>query len=138
MVVKAGILADARYEDGLPVAQVASWNEFGTRNIPARPFMARAKAFIEGGALDRKIEQIGYSRSWGEPEEDDVGEFLRDAIKAAIISTNYAPNAPSTIAKKGHANQLIDTQLMLDSIQYEVVIEAQPASVETGGRRSFR
>ena len=29
-----GFFDSARYSDGTPVAAVAAWNEFGTRNIP--------------------------------------------------------------------------------------------------------
>ena len=36
---KVGWFETARYENGLPVAQAAQWNEFGTSTAPARPFM---------------------------------------------------------------------------------------------------
>ena len=32
---------DSEYEDGMPVAQVAVWNEFGTERTPERPFMRK-------------------------------------------------------------------------------------------------
>jgi len=36
--VRVGIFESAKYEDGTPVAAVAFWNEYGTANIPPRPF----------------------------------------------------------------------------------------------------
>ena len=47
--VKVGFFSTARYEDGTPVAAVAAWNEFGTKNIPERPFFRRAIAEMEDG-----------------------------------------------------------------------------------------
>lgn len=37
--VKVGFFEEDRYDDGMPVAQVAAYNEFGTRFHPERPFM---------------------------------------------------------------------------------------------------
>ena len=36
--IRLGFLADAKYQNGTPVASVAMWNEFGTRRRAARPF----------------------------------------------------------------------------------------------------
>lgn len=36
---QAGWFESARYDDGVPVAQVAIYNEYGTSRIPPRPFM---------------------------------------------------------------------------------------------------
>ena len=32
--VQVGFFSTAKYQDGTPVAAVAAWNEFGTKNIP--------------------------------------------------------------------------------------------------------
>lgn len=36
---QVGWFESARYDDGVPVAQVAIYNEYGTSRIPPRPFM---------------------------------------------------------------------------------------------------
>ncbi len=36
---QAGWFESARYDDGIPVARVAIYNEYGTSRIPPRPFM---------------------------------------------------------------------------------------------------
>ena len=41
---RAGWFENAKYENGVSVAQVAMWQEFGTGKIPPRPFMRVAVA----------------------------------------------------------------------------------------------
>lgn len=50
-----------------------------------------------------------------------MGEVIAGQLRASIIAMNSPPNAPSTIRKKGSAKPLVDTGLMLNSVDYEVV-----------------
>ncbi|MFJ4352729.1 hypothetical protein ACIPZ5_17720 [Pseudomonas sp. NPDC089428] len=113
---------DGAYDDGMPVAQVAAMNEFGTRFHPDRPFMqetlqekrhaivamliqaARATVLNRGGA--RSIMQL-------------LGKMLTDEIKITI--SNYpGHNSPSTIARKGFDRPLYDTGKMLESVKFRL------------------
>ena len=38
-ILTAGFYEGSLYDDGKHIAQVAFWNEFGTENIPPRPFL---------------------------------------------------------------------------------------------------
>ena len=70
--VAVGFFADAKYQDGTPVAAVAAWNEFGTKNIPERPFFRNALAESERGVSNILAKGIDTKRWWwttGSPEE---------------------------------------------------------------------
>ena len=57
--VAVGFFSDAKYQDGTPVAAVAAWNEFGTKNIPERPFFRQAIAGMEDGIANIIKARIG-------------------------------------------------------------------------------
>ena len=110
------------YEDGVTVAQVAAWNEFGTRNMPSRPFMRdtvnlnkaevkrtfdeAAKAILNGSTEDRELEKIGV--------------LAKAMMQKQITDGGYAPDAPSTVRKKGSSHPLIDTGQMRQSVNYVI------------------
>ncbi len=114
-----------KYPDGTPVVLVAAVNNFGSasRGIPARPFMQLgqepalkavepiAKALVpllnEG-----KLTIADMLEDMGAPA---VAEF-----KQAITDLKTPANAPSTIARKGSSNPLVDTGLLRSSLTYAV------------------
>lgn len=127
--VNVGWFSDQKYssdEDGksidLPIAKVARWNEFGTKaGIPARPFMTRSIFNNE----KKWIEQLRTLVQRAIDEDKDIdealksfGEFAKGDIQATILAGGFAPNAKSTIRRKGAGKQpLIDTGVMISSIQ---------------------
>jgi hypothetical protein len=50
-----------------------------------------------------------------------IGERLQKLVRAKIKSNVPPPNAPSTIKRKGSARTLIDTKLLLESINFKVL-----------------
>lgn len=132
-VIKAGVLESAgNGKNGVSIPFYASCNEYGTygsgsewQRIPARPFMGRtadeqkmwrtpitqAVDRIIGkanGTVDVKLELMS------------VGEKMKKDIKNNIGQNKYTPLAPSTVARKGHNIQLMDTGALYDAIDYEV------------------
>lgn len=123
--VKVGILGSAGAHDGgTSIVDVAVFNEFGTETAPARPFMRRtadenedkvrghARALVRGvmsGLIrpDQVLDRLGL---WYQAR---VRETIRNAFRWA------APNAPSTIRRKGSSKPLIDTGRMLGAVNYE-------------------
>ena len=111
------------YEDGTPVAQVAIWQEFGTVNIPSRPFMRTA---IRNSKLKLTVEATKeFNRQLKGPCSARTifnveGAVLRDAVIHEIDAGHYTPNAPATVAKKGFNHPLLDTGKMRDSTTYKV------------------
>ena len=128
--IKAGVLSSAGTEkNGKPIAQVAAWNEYGTKASASRPWDVPARPFLSMTTDEKKGWQTKTTQcvdnivSGAEvmAELNAVGETMKKDIKNIIgQSGKFVPLAPSTIAKKGHSIPLMDTGSMYDSIDYEV------------------
>ena len=120
--VVAGIQAGP-VNDGLQVAEYAAWNEFGTRNIPARPFMRnyvdnntdRLIRFMANG-----VTQVALGNATTSGLLNALGLEMQNGIKKSINGGDFAPNAPYTVQKKGSNKPLIDTGVMLNSVTYAI------------------
>ncbi|ASN59832.1 hypothetical protein CG419_03970 [Latilactobacillus curvatus] len=100
-------------------AKKAMWNEYGTANMPARPFLRNTLYEHErewGVFIGPKITAVIDGGSF------DIGPVLGpkmvSSIKSTIDAGGFAPLAPATIAKKGHSKPLIDTGDMYGSITW--------------------
>ncbi len=98
-----------------------------SRNIPARPVIKPALAEADTAWQMRMLMIDAALAVFLEGDKDaalasfeKAGMVGRDACKAYITSGKLAPNAPSTIRRKGSSNPLIDTGAMYNSITYEV------------------
>lgn len=124
--LRVGFLESATYpgETGkkkLHVAQVAFWNIKGTIRTPARDFMGdmvRKKSPRWGASLGRILKRVNYD---AEKALALMGEGISDQMRESIRNWQAPPNAPSTIAKKGFNKPLIETAVMLRSVDYQVV-----------------
>ena len=122
---KAGYFANDRgkepYEGPNPptLEEVALWNEFGTERIPSRPFLRNSqnKAIKRG----ERIVQVRIEEN-ADVEQicKDLGLMLQDEIKDQITHGTFAPNAPSTIKRKGSSHPLIDTGNLRQSVHWGV------------------
>ena len=119
--VEVGFFPESRYDDGTPVAAVAAWNEFGTDSIPERPFFRRAIADMEDGLA--KVVDTGLDRETLVIDRrlaDKIGSYAADKVKESIEALVEPPNAPSTIARKGSSNPLIDTRTMKNAATWKL------------------
>lgn len=80
---QAGWFESARYDDGVPVAQVAIYNEYGTSRIPPRPFM-RPTAESQNGEWARTTGKV-------------VSQVLRGKMSAEQGMTLVAQKAAGDI-----------------------------------------
>ena len=121
--VNVGWFEDQTYEDGLPIAKVARWNEFGTKaGIPQRPFMRRTmmkheKEWIETlkTIVQREIDKdknINIDKALKK-----FGEIVKGDMQETILNSGFVKNAPATVKKKGFDMPLVDTGIMISSIQ---------------------
>ena len=122
--VNVGWFEDQKYDDGLPVAKVARWNEFGTKaGIPERPFMRRTMMRHEQEWVE--ILKTLVQREIDKEKNVDIdkalkkfGEIVLGDIQATILEGGFTKNAESTIRRKGAGlPPLIDTGVMISSIQ---------------------
>jgi len=120
--LRVGFLENATYPDGTPVAMVAAVNEFGapSRGQPPRPFFRNA---IRDHAPEwpDQIEALVASTDYDAATVlGQMGEMIAGEIRQSITDTNEPPLAPSTIKRKGHEKPLVDSGVMLGSVDYEV------------------
>lgn len=123
--VKVGFLEGATYPagsstPGLPVAQVAFWNEFGTRRAPPRPFFrgAIAKHSSEWGA--DLAAYLKTTKLDGRAALGLLGTTIKDQIVTSIVDTTAPALAESTVKRKGFDKPLIDTGVMQRSVDFVV------------------
>lgn len=117
--LEVGFFEVSKYDNGVYVASVASFNEYGTANIPPRPFFRNAVAKnsnkwndILTNELRNSVDvELAYHR---------VGEVAKGDIVESIMQTNTPPNSPLTIAKKKSSKPLVDTSFMRSSVNYKV------------------
>lgn len=121
--VRVGVLEGSKYPDGTNVAQVAFWNEYGTRTSPPRPFIRdtiknEKQAWV---ALATKAIRMGYTV---EHMLGLVGAQMQTDIQHSIMTWTSPPNSAYTVAKKKFNAPLRDSLLMHDSIKFEVSDES--------------
>jgi hypothetical protein len=115
-----GFLEGATYPDGTSVALVAAVNNYGSADIPARPFFTRmVKEGQEHWADD--IGKLLPLHDYDARETLDLmGEKLKGELVQSITDQVYAPLKPSTVKAKGFATTLVDTSHMKNSVDAEV------------------
>ena len=123
---KAGYLANDKgeipYDEEIPptLEEVALWNEFGTETIPARPFLSRAQK--SANLRCQKLVKVRMEENADvEQIAKEIGVMLQDEIQQQITKGNCAPNAPSTIKRKGSSRPLIDTGNLRQSVHWGLV-----------------
>lgn len=124
--LRVGFMEDATYPASsggklLPVAQVAFWNQYGTANTPARPFfttMIERKSPRWGVSLGNLLRRTNYN---AERALSLMGEGIKGQLVRSIVEWMSPPNSPRTIARKGFNKPLIDTALMVRSVDYQVM-----------------
>jgi len=129
--ITVGVHADAKpRKDGGPLAVlVAAANEFGTDTIPERSFM---RSTIDSRRQDiallttKLLGQVADGKTLVADASGIIGLWVSNAIKKTITDLSEPPNAPSTIARKGSSNPLIDTGQMRASITFAVVEGKKP------------
>lgn len=125
--VKVGVLEGKGDEvpagSELTVAEIAAVLHHGTEHLKARPFLTQTfdKHRADYVALAGKL----LDQAFAHPHEMPItralgllGQHVVADIKAAIVNREFAPNQPSTIARKGSDTPLVDTARMLNAITY--------------------
>ena len=117
-VVKVGIQGGS-HDD---MVDIAIYNHFGTRHIPARPFMADC-AEQNAAQISEAQRRVVYRVLEGADVDamlHQLGNWYRDVQRAHIRHGNWVPNAPATIRRKGSDRPLIDTGQLVNAVEYEV------------------
>jgi len=125
MVAQIGFPSGINYEDGTSVAYVAAIQEFGAPavGIPARPFMqptVREKKDTWVKIIEKQLPKVALGKMSAFDVLELGGISAAADIQTKISSIYTPPNAPATIRAKGSAKPLVDTGLMLASVQNAV------------------
>ena len=142
--VHIGIFADAKREDGAPMLVIAAANEFGAK-IPKRqarfgnlddenpggwviiPERSYLRAWFDENVdalqatMEHLIGQVVEGKISGRAALETIGGYVATHVQAYMVDLKTPPNAPSTIARKGSSNPLIDTGQLKDAITWRVV-----------------
>ncbi|MBK5244295.1 MAG: hypothetical protein JJE18_04590 [Eubacteriaceae bacterium] len=117
--IEVGILSDA----GGEIIDRATWNEFGTKNIPERSFIRagydtnKSKIESQGEKLVNSVVNMAITPNRA---AETLGEVAKGMIQDFAVNLSDPPNAESTIRQKGSDNPLVDTGEMIEKINYKV------------------
>jgi hypothetical protein len=124
MEVAVGILEGSQNE-GQSIAEYATYSEFGTDNVPSRPFMATS--FDENVAeinsdFKRQADAMVQGKRTANEALTVIGQKHAGRIQTTITGRNFLPRlAPSTIAaKKGSTKTLVDTGAMANAVHISI------------------
>ena len=124
MEVAVGIL-ECSQNEGQSIAEYATYNEFGTDDVPSRPFMATS--FDENVAeinsdFKRQADAMVQGKRTANEALTVIGQKHAGRIQTTITGRNFLPRlAPSTIAaKKGSTKTLVDTGAMANAVHISI------------------
>ena len=123
--VAAGWLGTARYEDGTPVAYVASIQEFGhAPALPPRPFM-RPTVDAKTTEWTKKYAHVLKTATSGEAVLEVMGGVIAGDFREAISEVQSPPLAKATLAARkrrgnGSTKPLVDTRIMMNTLTHVV------------------
>ena len=122
--VRVGVMGDAGDENGVSLAEIAAFHEFGTSTIPERSFL-RATFFGHAAeGLRVMCEKLSKAVVEGKLDEPRALGLLGTWAVAEVKKTIRASIAPelaaATIAAKGSSLPLVDTGQLINSVTFVV------------------
>lgn len=120
------------YLDG-ELAQRAAYHEFGTREVPSRPFMTQAaERWVDDGILADAVDEIFAGRSADSALERAAVRAV-GAVQEVITDGDFDVLDEATIERKGSSRPLIDTGAMRQGVTYEIGARGELDDELTGG-----
>lgn len=124
-ITKNQVKNKRKKKSGLSMPEIAAENEFGTRRIPARPFMSTS--FDENrqkitNAVNGEYDKVLLGTSTVKKSLNLLGLLGVDLVQQKIRAIQFPPNSPRTIAEKKSSKPLIDFGQMIQSVRHKVVI----------------
>jgi hypothetical protein len=102
-------------ETGADLANIALWNEVGTSNIPARPFLKQSvdkNASRINAMCKAQLVAISKGTATAQQALDAIGAMQVGLVRQEIRNGEFTANAPSTIKKKTKNGKVGDTPLI--------------------------
>lgn len=125
--IDSGFFAEDRYgpeNKNLYAAQVAWFNERGTRTNPRRPFMRdtftdKANHLALANGMVKVFESTILNGRLVQRLLRELGQQSVDMLRSTIISYPGS-NSEETIRRKGRNSPLRDTEFMLNSVKFKL------------------
>ena len=110
--------------DGVAIYMYANFNEYGTSDIPSRPFFRTAlnnnKKYIKE-QFKELLGKVATGKMTGKMALKSIGLEVQGLIQDSIKNGNWEPNSARTIRKKEYKGQpLIETGSMLRAVSFEI------------------
>ena len=110
--------------DGVAIYMYSNFQEYGTSNIPSRPFFRTAlnnnRKYIKE-QLKELLGKVATGKMTGENALKSIGLEVQGLIQDSIKNGNWEPNSARTIRKKKFKGQpLIETGSMLRAVSFEI------------------
>ena len=110
--------------NGVVIYMYANFQEYGTSDIPSRPFFRTAlnnnRKYIKE-QLKELLGKVATGKMTGKMALKSIGLEVQGLIQDSIKNGNWESNAPSTIrAKNGTGQPLIETGSMLRAVSFEI------------------
>lgn len=109
--------------DGLPVAQVAQWNNDGVGDIPTRNFYDRAEENNKNDIktdVKRGLNLMAHGIATSDDLLRSLGETVVENIVKEIEDFSSPPNHPYTVEDKGFNDPLVFSGKMKDSVKAKI------------------
>ncbi len=110
-------------EDGTTLAEIAAWNELGTKRSPSRPFIRNSvdnNASRISTMCKNQLRAIAKGEATAGKALKSLGALQVGLIQNEIRNGSFESNAESTIRKKKSDKPLIDTGRMRQSVHYVI------------------
>lgn len=120
--LRVGFLEGGTYPDGTSIPMVAAIQNFGApaAGIPPRPFFSNVVAAGRkkwGTSLLKILKANDYD---AKRSLELMGDGIKGEIVNSINNGSYIPLKPATVKRKGFDKPLIDTAVMVNSVNFEV------------------
>lgn len=133
---RVGIVGDAGDRPSgngrMTVGEVALINEFGTESVRSRSFMRSALRTAKAHELAYFLAETALTFGNVEQALHAAGEGLAEIMRAKITHGELRQNKASTIERKGFNSPVLETGVLLTSIDYELV-RASGGILSSGG-----
>jgi hypothetical protein len=107
-------------DNGESAAEIAAYQEYGTSNIPARPFFSTCVNQNRKNWTTLLAPALKNAKFDGEKALDIIGNQAKGDLQETMREWDTPPNAPSTVKAKGFNDPLIDTGNLLDAVSFKV------------------
>ena len=120
----------AKYEDGTSLADVMTWNHYGTETIPPRPVLRIAAENVMSNNEEIKKALAVYFHNVVMNPKDAVKiekemlrkigvQVIKEAKRIIEAGNELQENAPGTIRHKGFNKPLYETGLLIENLGYD-------------------